>query len=285
MNDRNRTILMFLLGITATLGVVLLAVVLTRDDGSSDTTGAASTSGAVTTTVVPTTTTEPSATTSTEATTTTGAAATTTTAAAATTTAAPSGPCTGLPSASTPSPGPGVTFASGDFDGNGTADKLVAYQASDGSGRVQIALSYGYATEMAVFGPAEALGAQAFVGDPKWVGIAAVDAGASTQVFGFVQLNGCSIGYSTIDGVGEATFVRGGGVTHMDGMVCAMAGVTALSASTSDGTNWEAYTYGYDWDPTTRGFLFAGAAASTLVYPADEAAIFSHADFSCPYVP
>ena len=264
------TLLWFLLGITLTLSIVLAVIVFTG--GDSDTAGttiATSTSDATTTTAVATT-----ATTTTAPTTTTEAVTTTLP------------PCAGLPSATIPViPGPGVSYFDGDFDGDGTADRFIGYQAGDGTFRVQIALSYGYATEMEVFGPAIAYFAQPFATGDTAIGLAAVDSGASTEIVQFFQLEGCAITKSTTDGTFEASFLRGGSVTHMDGMTCSAEGFTTSAATTGDGITWEYTTTDYLWDPVGRTFMNTGAASSTLTSPGDDDVIFSAALFNCPFAP
>ena len=266
MSNRMTTLLWFLLGITATLAVVFGVIVLTGGDD---------TGGTAVTTVAGATTTPTTA-----GATTTAATASTV---AATTTAAPA--CAGLPSATTPAIVPGVSVQAGDFDGDGAMDQFIGYQRGDGTFWVQIALSYGYATEMEAYSTAVAYAAQPFAYPDLWIGIAAVDTGASTEVLQFFQLDGCSIAKSTTDGINEASFLRGGGVMHLDGLVCGAEGFTSRSAQTGDGTSWDFLTVDYLWDPVARTFNTAGTASSTLTAPADDDAIFSAAEFSCPFSP
>jgi hypothetical protein len=264
------TLLWFLLGITATLAVVLGVIVLTGDD---DTGGTAATTSAGETTVTG------APTTSAVETTVTTAGGTT---AATGTTAAPA--CPG-PGATTPAIGPGVTVYNGDFDGDGATDRLIGYQAGDGTQRIQMALSYGYATEMQVVGPAVALAAQRFAEGDAWLGLAQVDTGASTGVIRWFQLDGCTMVGSTLDGAGEASFILGGSVTHGDGMVCNPDSFTANQASTNDFINWEYYSWTYQWDPVARTFHSLGVASSTLVSPANDAEISTAYDLVCPFSP
>jgi hypothetical protein len=147
-----------------------------------------------------------------------------------------------------------------------------------------MALSSGYATEYPAMERAEALAAQAFAEGDAWLGLAAVGAGASTDVIQWFRLDGCTIVGATVDG-GEASFIKGGGVTHGDGMICNPDGFTANSAQTSNGTNWEYFSTTYRWDPVARVFHSLGMASSTLVSPADDAAIFGAFAFECPYAP
>ena len=247
---------------------VLLVVAGCGDDA------AVTTSSAASTTVIATT--APSTT-----------AATTTT--VGVTTTAP--PCAGLPSATIPAPGAGVTFQNGDFDGDSSTDQLIGYLGGDGLGRVQIALSYGWATEISTQPPTDpsipepgiALAAQQFAPGTPWVGLAQVGTGASTSVIEWLYLDGCSITPATIDGVGEASFILDGGVTEMLGMTCNPDGFTATSAFTGDFVNWEFNSSQHVWDPAAHTFHNLGMASSTLVSPADDAAIASAAAFSCPY--
>ncbi|MBI5158062.1 MAG: hypothetical protein HZA58_08650 [Acidimicrobiia bacterium] len=276
MSNRMTTLLWFLLGITVTLAIVLGVIVLSGDDEGGGT--------AATTTTLAT------ETTATTAPTTTGVETTVTTAGGTTApTTAPAGACAGLPSATTPAiPGPGVSVAIGDFDADGTTDNFIGYQKGDGTFWIQIALSYGYATEIEAYTKAQVYGAQPFSytgGADPWIGIAGVDTGASTEVLQFFQLDGCTIVKSTVDGSIEASFIIGGGVMHLDGLVCGAEGFTTRSAQTGDGTNWEYYTTDYQWDPVARTFVNLGVAASTLVSPADDDAIFTAAEFNCPFAP
>jgi hypothetical protein len=131
---------------------------------------------------------------------------------------------------------------------------------------------------------AEALAAQSFAEGDAWLGLAAVGSGASTDVIQWFVLDGCTMVSATVDG-NEASFIKGGGVMHGDGMICDPDGFTANSAQTSNGTNWEYFSTTYQWDPVARMFHSLGVASSTLVSPADDAAIFSSFDFICPFSP
>ena len=273
MSNRMTTLLWFLLGITVTLAVVLGVMVLSGDDDGGGT-------AATTTTVAGETTTAP---------TTTAVETTVTTAVGTTVTTAPAHACSGMLSTVTAAvPGPGVSIAIGDFDADGAMDQFLGYQKGDGTFWIQIVLAYGWATEIEAYTRADVYGAQPFsyTEDPDpWIGIAAVDTGASTEVLQWFQLDGCTIVKSTTDGSLEASFIIGGGVMHLDGLVCGAEGFTTRSAQTGDGTNWDLFTTDYQWDPVARTFVNLGTATSSHVYPADEDIIFGAADFNCPFAP
>ncbi len=270
VNNRMTTVLWFLLGVSLTLAAVLGFMVLTDDDG-----GSAGSTAATTTTTAGTTTTL--------AATTTTVAGETTTTLAVTTSAAPA--CAGLPSATTPPiPSPGVTIAAGDFDHDGAMDRLIGYE-SGGTYWIQMELAYGYATEIEAMDAAEALAAQPFAEDDAWLGLAKVGSGASTDILQWYMLDGCDITKVTVDGTFEASFIRGGGVMHGDGLSCHRTGFTAASVQTSDGTNWEYFTTSYEWDPVARTFVSGGVASSTLTSPADDDVIFSAYALLCPFAP
>src|SRR3990172_5964369 len=167
------TLLWFLLGITITLAVVLGVMVLSGDDDGGGT-------AATTTTVAGETTTAPT-TTAVETTVTTAGGTT-----AATVTTAPAHACAGMLSTVTAAvPGPGVSIAIGDFDAVGLSDQFLGYQKGDGTFWIQIVLAYGWATEIEAGSRADVYGAQPFsyTDDPDpWIGIAAVDSGASTEI-------------------------------------------------------------------------------------------------------
>lgn len=270
MGSRTNTILWFLLGVSLTAAIALGVVVLTGDDDGSG--GTAATTEATTTTT---------ATTTTDGVTTTAAPTTT---AATTTSSAPAPACAGLPSVATPVMGPGVSVVMGDFDADGAMDQFFGYEAA-GTFRVQIALSYGYATEITTIDAAEALAAQPFAEGDAWLGLAKTSFGASTDVVQWFMLDGCTIVPVTVDGTFEASFIKGGGVMHMDGMICNPSSFTTTSAQTSNGTNWEYFTTDYTWDPVARTFINSGIASSTLTSPADDAVIFTAAAFVCPFAP
>ncbi len=271
MNNRMTTVLWFLLGVSLTLAAVLGFMVLTDDDDG----GNAGSTAATTTTLAATTTTP-------AATTTTAAGDTTTTTAIATSTAPA---CAGLPSATTPAiPAPGVTIAAGDFDHDGAMDRLIGYE-SGGTFWIQMELAYGYATEIEAMDAAEALSAQPFAEGDAWLGLARVGSGASTDILQWFMLDGCDIAKVTVDGGFEASFIRGGGVMHGDGLTCTATGFTSTSVQTSDGTSWEYFTVNYVWDPVARTFLSGGAASSTLTSPGDDDVIFGAYALLCPFAP
>lgn len=272
MNSRMTTVLWFLLGVSLTLAAVLGFMVLTDDDDG----GSAGSTEATSTTTLP-------ATTTTLAATTTTAPGDTTTTTAVATSAGPA--CAGLPSATTPAiPGPGVTIAAGDFDHDGAMDRLIGYE-SGGSYWIQMELAYGYATEIEAMDAAEALAAQPFAEGDAWLGLAKVGSGASTDILQWYMLDGCDIVKVTVDGTFEASFIRGGGVMHGDGLSCHRTGFTSASVQTSDGTNWEYFTTTYEWDATARTFVSGGVASSTLTSPADDDVIFSAYALLCPFAP
>jgi hypothetical protein len=268
VNNRMTTVLWFLLGVSLTLAAVLGIMVLSDDDGDG---GAASTEATTTTTSSTTTSSDTSTT-----------AATTTT--AGTTTSAGNA-CDGVPSATTPPiPSPDVSLASGDFDHDGAMDLLIGYE-SGGTYWIQMALDYGYATEIEAMDAAEAIGAQPFAEGDAWLGLAKVGTGASTDILQWFMLDGCDIVKATVDGIFEASFISGGGVMHGDGLECTVSGFITRSVQTSDGTNWEYFTNTYTWDPVGRTFNSGGVASSTLVSPADDDIIFSAYAVVCPFAP
>lgn len=271
MDPRYTRILIVLGSVIAALLLVVVIVMLTGG-GSGDGNGeSASTSEGTTTTEATTTST-------------TGAPSTTvsTTTMAPTTTTAPLPECTGLPSATTPDLGaPGVTHVSGDFDGDGSLDQFIMYEAL-GTFWVQIRLSYGYAAELEVFGPTEAIGATT-LGAPEEIAYGRVTSGASTEFIGFFYFAACDIQQPTIDGVGVAEFARGGGVTHFDAIECLPDGVATHSSTTTDltGSNWEYTERRYRWVPEMGDFETVSSSTQMLTSPADDDIIFQ-ASLDCP---
>jgi len=287
MDSRQQRVLIFLGSIIAVLLIVLIFILLS-DDGEST----VALDSAVTATVPTTSTADiDAATTSLVPDTSSTVAAPATTVAPATTAApvttaapppVPSGVCSGLPSATMPGPGPDVTFAEGDFDGDGLLDELIGYMDAGGQWWVQIAFGYGYAMETAVFGPVTALGADDF-GTGQDVGYAYVDSGASTQIIGFFFAPGCDIYEATLLASGAlARFPLGGGVMHLDGLTCNPDGFTTTSATTGDGVTWEYTTTDYLWVPGLLEFESTASSIALLTSPADDATIFSAAEFDCP---
>ena len=148
-----------------------------------------------------------------------------------------------------------------------------------------MAFSYGYATQSAVAGPVTALGAQDFGGGGQDVGFAYIDSGASTQIVGFFFAPGCDVFEALIGGtVSLAHFPIGGGVMHLDGMVCTVDGFTTTSATTGDGLSWEYVTTDYVWDGVGLEFEPDASSMAILTSPADDATIFSAARFDCPFL-
>lgn len=272
MDPRLTRILIVLGSVIAALLLVVVIVLLTGGDSGEGT--AASTS-----TTAGTTTTDGGATTTGVATSTTVASTTTPTTLAVTTTTVP--PCAGLPGATTPDLGaPGVSHVSGDFDGDGALDQFIMYEAL-GTSWAQIRLSYGFAAELEVFGPAEAYGATTFDA-PEEVAYGRVTSGASTEFIGFFYFAECDIHQPSIDGVGVAEFARGGGVTHLDGIDCVADGIVTHSSSTADfGATWEYTERRYLWAPESGEFQTVSSSTQMLTSPEDDETIFQ-ASFNCP---
>ena len=282
MDPRMQRILVGVGSLIAVLLAVLIVVLVTRDDGSTVAAESTTTSAAAGTTTTSETTTTQAETTSSStssSTSTTTSSSSTTTTTAATTTTAPA--CAGLPSATIPGPEPGVTFAIGDFDGDGADDELIGYEDAGGSWWVQLALSYGYATETAVIGPVTAVGATDF-GGAQDVGYAYVDHGASTQLLGFFFLPGCDVFEVTVDGGGVARFPIGGGVQHLNGLTCVSDGIITKSATTSDGSSWEYTTSRWDWIPGLVELQQVSSSVTLLSSPDDDDVIFSAGSLDCP---
>jgi hypothetical protein len=269
-------LLIWIGALIALLLIVLIVVLLSEDDASVS----ASTAGVdETTTSASVTTTPPAASTSSTATTTASTTAPSTT--APSTTAAPAGACSSLVGAAIPGPEPGVSFALGDFDGDGASDQLIGYEDAGGTWWVQMALSYGYATQTAVPGPVTAVGAVAFDGGQD-IGYAYVDSGASTQLVGFFFLPGCDVFEVTTDSGGVARFPIGGGVTHLDGLTCVADGLISKSATTDNGSTWEYQTTRWAWVPGLLEFQAVTSSIALLNSPADDAVIFGSGSFDCP---
>lgn len=278
MESRQQRLLIWIGALIALLLVVLIVVLLTDDDGTV-VAGDDTTTTEATTTTVATTTSE--VTTTTSSTTSTSSTTTTTSTSTTTSTTTPPGACAGLPSATVPGPEPGVSFAFGDFDGDGVGDQLIGYEDAGGTWWVQIALAYGYATETAVTGPVTAIGATDFGGGQD-VGYAYVDSGASVSLAGFFFLPGCDVFEVTVDGGGVARFPVGGGVQHLDGITCVDDGIITKSAQTGDGTNWEYTTARWAWVPGLIEFQQVSSSIALLTSPADDDVIFNTASFDCP---
>lgn len=270
MDPRYTRILIVLGSVIAALLLVVVVVMLTGG-GSGDGTAASTSTTEGTTTSEGVTTTDGASTSTSEG--------STTTVVATTTTASPP-PCEGLPSATTPDLGsPGVSHVSGDFDGDGALDQFIMYEAL-GTWWVQIRLSYGYAAELEVFGPAEAYGATTFDA-PEEVAYGRVTSGASTEFIGFFHFAECDIHQPSIDGVGVAEFARGGGVTHLDGIDCVEDGIITHSSTTTDGTTWEYTERRYLWVPGLGEFQTVASSIQMLTSPEDDELIFQ-ASFNCP---
>lgn len=274
MDSSQQRALIWIGALIAILLLILIVVLLTGDDGSVVAGDDTTTTSAVTTSSEATTTSEVTTTSSTTS-------STTSTTAATTTTAAP-GACAGLPSATVPGPEPGVSFAFGDFDGDGAEDQLIGFQDAGGTWWLQVALAYGYATETAVPGPVTAIGATDLGGSGQDVGYAFVDSGASVSLAGFFFLPGCDLFEATVESGAVARFAVGGGVQHLDGITCVDDGIITKSVETANGTDWEYTTSRWLWVSGLLEFQQVSSSIALLTSPADDDVIFNAASFDCP---
>ncbi len=193
-----------------------------------------------------------------------------------------------------------LTTATGDFDGNGSADDLYVWK--DGTQWIaHIETDGGFGAEIVLptsqYSPARAIGGHDVNGDGVDEAFLQVEAGASTTVLGIYTLweavgsptTGFScallpVMYSTAPA--ETTFIIGGPVLFQNGLQCrANHTLREFSQDTPDGVTYTQHRDNYDYLP---GFGLADPVVHptssnifTLHSPANDALIALGASFTC----
>jgi hypothetical protein len=140
------------------------------------------------------------------------------------------------------------TTATGDFDGDGRADRLVTFRVgSGGPWRVRVELAAGGGDELALPAPADgvrALGGTRLDVGPGEAALVVVAGGPSGSAVGLFVLQGCRLARVTLNGVPAELPVRSG-PTARDGLACQPPGLVAYSATSTDGQVFRGTTVGY----------------------------------------
>ena len=284
-----------LIGIAATIAVLLIAVIVIVVTSGDDepqaattvtseapaTTATTAAPGTTATTMAPTTTLAATTTTTTLAPTTT--TSTTLAPTTTTTTTLPAGPCAAQPSIPVGAGATDQSVAFGDVDGDG-ADDLVTMYREAGAWWLNVALDYGWATEIPLTGMVARVVSVANMGVGEEVIVAQIDAGASAEIIGFFGFQGCGIVHLTDGNTGfETAFPVGGTVTHLDGITCTADGIKITSAlnDIADPNLWEYTETDYFYVPGLGEFQPQLSSIQLLTSPGDDATIFGAADFNC----
>ncbi len=159
-----------------------------------------------------------------------------------------------------PVPPPGATDvseASADVDGDGEADRVLAYRQNDGNRRVAVELAAGGtaavdASEATIDGPAplSVLGGTDLGGDGQSVFVV-TGGGASVVIVGLFQFVECSLARIVLESGQPAEFPVGGAVTHGDGLACNDGDLLRLNATSTDGETFTTTDTRYRVDGNT----------------------------------
>ncbi|MBW3610721.1 MAG: hypothetical protein KY438_04230 [Actinobacteria bacterium] len=174
-----------------------------------------------------------------------------------------------------------VSEASADVDGDGVADRVLAYRQGDGDRRVAVELTGGGtssvdASQSSIDGPARLsmLGGVDLGGDGQTV-LVVTGAGASVVVVGLFQFVECALSQVSFESGQPAELPVGGSVTHADGLECTDGTLIRLSAASADGENFSTTETRYRVDGNTLVEL--GTEAAT--HPTLEA---RYSTINCP---
>lgn len=214
-----------------------------------------------------TTTTEPTA----------GSSTTETTAALGTSTTAAAGPaCVGEPLGPV---GDEASSVEGDVDGDGTADVVTVFLATDGWHLRADLATGGVLDELLATQPldqARALAAGDLDADGAAEVWAQVGTGAAATVVGLFAADGCDLEAVLLDGR-PVELAVGGTVTLLNGVACGDGGVTHLTATSEDGVTYTTLDLTYELQDGS--LVRVGEEAGTL--DATDPALAEYSDFGC----
>ncbi len=177
-----------------------------------------------------------------------------------------------------------VSEASTDVDGDGEADRVLAYRRGDGNRRVAVELAAGGsaavdASESTIDGPSplSVLGGADLGGDGQTVFVV-TGGGASVVVVGLFQFVECAMSRVLLQSGQPAEFPVGGGVTHADGLACAGGALVQRSATSTDGERFDTTDTRFQVDGNT---LVGQGAPVTDTLSGDEDALDAYSTIDC----
>ncbi len=178
-----------------------------------------------------------------------------------------------------------MSEASTDVDGDGDADRVLAYRQGDGDRRVAVELAAGGsaavdASESTIDGPAplSLLGGADLGGDGRTVFVV-TGGGASVVVVGLFQFVECALARVVLQTGQPAEFPVGGGVTHADGLACEAGALVQRNAASTDGESFDTTDTRYQVDGNT--LIGQGAEASGTL-SSDDDALDGYYTITCP---
>jgi hypothetical protein len=201
--------------------------------------------------------------------------ATTSTTEATTTTQAPACPAVGVPDGAQE-----VTELDGDADGDGTDDELRTYRVGDDEWHLQVELAADGGADLVLpsFGGGVGLIGGADVdGDGAAEVWARTGSGASATIVGLATLVDCQLQRVTFPTGELAELPIGGSVGTASGLECADDGLTAYTATFTEGSTYDvtATTYGLD------GTALVEQGTDTTTVDATDPEFIRYTSFSC----
>lgn len=179
-----------------------------------------------------------------------------------------------------------MSEASTDVDGDGEADRVLAYRQPDGDRKVAVELAAGGsavvdASESSIDGPARlsVLGGVDLGGDGETV-LAVTGGGASVVILGLFQFVECALAQVRLESGEPAELPVGGTVTNGDGAACSDGTLIRLNATSDDGEAFTTTDTSYRVDGNTLVEL--GAEIGSLSQPGDDAEIQRYYAINCP---
>jgi hypothetical protein len=200
---------------------------------------------------------------------------TTTTEATTTTSAAPA--CEPV---TVPAGAEELTTAEGDADGDGQADELRSYRVGE-EWHLQVALAADGGADLVVptfGGAAGVIGGADVDGDGVDEVWARTGSGASATIVGLAELVDCALVRVTFATGAPAELPVGGSVGTTSGLACTDGGVTAYTATLTEGTSYDVVATAYGLD---AGQLVERGTSTSTVDALDDAAFVPVTSFSC----